>query len=146
MLTAGVEEAVALRDEVGRLRDEITLLRDEIRALKNLPKRPRMKPSGMAAAVEAAKSGTTDGKGKAGKGKRPRGPRRRHPKAVQWGVRVELEPVPVGAVFKGYETRRVHDITFRAEEVRVLRAVWETPDGCRHVAPTAGARKALEVY
>lgn len=150
--TAGVEETAALRDEVGRLRDllaerdqriaglrdEITLLRDEIRALKNLPKRPRMKPSGMAAAVEAAKSGTTDGKGKAGKGrkgKRPRGSRRRHPKAAQRDVRIELEHVPDGAVFKGYETRRVHDITFRAEEVRVLRAVWETPDGCRHVAP-----------
>ena len=84
-------------DGITGLRDEITLLRDEIRALKNLPKRPRMKPSGMAAAVEAAKSGTTDGKGKAGKGrkgKRPRGPRRRHPKAAQRDVRVELEAFP----------------------------------------------------
>ena len=53
-------------------------------------------------------------------------------------VRVELEHVPDGAVFKGYETRRLHDIAFRAEEVRVLRAVWETPDGCRHAAPMPG--------
>ncbi|MDE2913431.1 MAG: hypothetical protein OXL68_10975 [Paracoccaceae bacterium] len=139
------DEQLAERDQrIAELRDEITLLRDEIRALKNLPKRPRMKPSGMAAAAEAAdaaKSGTTDGKGKGRKdrkGKKPRGPRRRHPKAVRRDVRVELEAVPDGAVFRGYETRTVRDILFRAEEVRVQRAVWETPDGRRHVAPMPG--------
>ena len=34
--------------QLAGLREENTLLRDEIRELKKLPKRPRMKPSGMA--------------------------------------------------------------------------------------------------
>ena len=49
------DDQLAERDQlIAALRDEIMLLRDEVRALKGLPKRPRMKPSGMGAARLAA--------------------------------------------------------------------------------------------
>ncbi|MDE2911736.1 MAG: hypothetical protein OXL68_02265 [Paracoccaceae bacterium] len=81
---------------MGNSRAEITLLMDEIRTLRSLPKRPRMKPSGMAAtakAANAAVSRTMDRKGKGRLAKRPRGPRRLHPKAVRRDVRVKLKGV-----------------------------------------------------
>ena len=64
----GLREQLAERDRrIAELRDEITILRDETRDLKGLPKRPRMKPGGIAAAAGAAdtgKSAKTDGRGR----------------------------------------------------------------------------------
>jgi len=72
--------------QLAELREEIILLRDEIRELKNLPKRPRMKPSGMASSKDEDADNSASGSsgpgrsGEAGKGRRKgRGPRHRVP-------------------------------------------------------------------
>ena len=128
--------------QLAELREKITLLRDEIRALKNLPKRPRMKPSGMASSADedtddsASGSSGSGRSGKAGKERRKgRGPRRRHRHLHRRDVTVGLDDVPKGAVHKGYQDHTVRDIVFHAEEVTYRREVWEFPDGSRHVAP-----------
>ncbi len=58
--------------QLAGLREENTLLRDEIRELKKLPKRPRMKPSGMASSkdedTDNSASGSS-GPGRAGPGR-----------------------------------------------------------------------------
>ena len=132
------DETAALRDQLTTalerdgmvfvLREEITLLHDEVRALKNHPRRPDMKPSGMAASAEAASSK------KKRRSKRGRGAKRHNPKATRLDVIVRAEAVPTGAVHKGYAVHTVRDIVIRAEEVRYLREVWQLPDGRRLVA------------
>ena len=58
---------INLPNGTAELRDEITFLRDETRDLKGFPKRPRMKPGGIAAAAgeaDAGKAAKTDGRGR----------------------------------------------------------------------------------
>ena len=123
--------------QLAGLREENTLLRDEIRELKKLPKRPRMKPSGMASSKDEDTDNSASGRsGEAGKGRRKgRGPRRRLPHRHRRDVKVRLDDVPEGAVHKGYLDHTVRDIVFHAEEVTYRCEVWEFPDGSRHTAP-----------
>ncbi len=128
--------------QLAELREKITLLLDEIRALKKLPKRPRMKPSGMASSededTDNSASGSS-GSGRSGKSgterKKGRGPRRRNRHLHRRDVTVGLDDVPKGAVHKGYQDHMVFDIVFHAEKVTYRREVWQFPDGSRHVAP-----------
>ena len=56
--------------QLAGLREENTLLRDEIRELKKLPKRPRMKPSGMASSKDEDTDNSASGSsGRAGPGR-----------------------------------------------------------------------------
>ncbi len=122
--------------QLAGLREENTLLRDEIRELKKLPKRPRMKPSGMASSKDEDTDNSESGRsGEAGKGRRKgRGLRRRLPHRHRRDVKVCLDDVPEGAVHKGYLDHTVRDIVFHAEEVTYRCEVWEFPDGSRHTA------------
>ena len=123
--------------QLAGLREENTLLRDEIRELKKLPKRPRMKPSGMASSKDEDTDNSASGRsGEAGKGRRKgRGPRRRLPHRHRRDAKVCLDDVPEGAVHKGYLDHTVRDIVFHADEVTYRCEVWEFPDGSRHTAP-----------
>ncbi len=124
------EQDERLAELTGLIRD----LRDEIRLLKNLPRRPELKPSGLAASgASGASRSKTQGKGR----KKGRGPRRRNPNLHRRDERVALEDVPEGAERRGYQAHTVRDIVFHAEEVTWLREVWRFPDGSRHVAPLA---------
>ncbi|MDE2792325.1 MAG: hypothetical protein OXI81_18160 [Paracoccaceae bacterium] len=137
-------ETARLRGEVGRLREQladrderlaelaelIRGLRDEIRRLKKLPRRPDLKPSGLAASnggdTDTSASGSP-GSGRSKTGSRKvRGHRRRNPHLRRRDVTVVLDDVPEGAVHKGYQDHTVRDMVFHAEEVT---------DGSRHVAP-----------
>ncbi len=128
--------------QLAGLREENTLLRDEIRELKKLPKRPRMKPGGMASSKDEDTDNSASGSsgsgrsGEAGKGRRKgRGPRRRLPDRHRRDVKVCLDDVPEGAVHKGYVDHTVREIVFHAEEVTYRCEVWRIPDGSRHRAP-----------
>ena len=142
-----------LNDRIDRLTEQderlaglvklIRILQDEIRLLKKLPRRPDLKPSGLAASMQGnegkpaagsssgSKRSKKDGKGR----KKGRGPRRRNPNLHRREVKVSLDDVPEGAERKGYQAHTVRDIVFFAEEVAWLREVWQFPDGSRHVAP-----------
>ncbi len=123
--------------QLAGLREENTLLRDEIRELKKLPKRPRMKPSGMASSKDEDTDNSASGRsGEAGKGRRKgRGPRRRLPHRHRRDAKVCLDDAPEGAVHKGYVAHTVREIVFHAEEVTCRCEVWKFPGGSRHVAP-----------
>ena len=124
------EQDERLAELTGLIRD----LRDEIRLLKNLPRRPELKPSGLAASgASGADRSKMQGKGR----KKGRGPRRRNPNLHRRDERVALEDVPEGAERRGYQAHTVRDIVFHAEEVTWRREVWRFPDGSRHVAPLA---------
>ena len=129
------DETAALRNQLTTALDRLAerdgmvfVLREEVRALKNHPRRPDMKPSGMAASAEAASSK------KKRRSKRGRGAKRHNPKATRRDVIVRAEAEATGAVHKGYAVHTVRDIVIRAEEVRYLREVWQLPDGRRLVA------------
>ena len=140
--------------QLAGLREENTLLRDEIRELKKLPKRPRMKPGGMASSKDEDTDNSASGSsgsgrsGEAGKGRRKgRGPRRRLPHRHRRDVKVCLDDVPEGAVHKGYVDHTVREIVFHAEEVTYRCEVWKFPGGSRHVAPLPpGAATGREQY
>ncbi len=104
------EQDERLAELTGLIRD----LRDEIRLLKNLPRRPELKPSGLAASgASGADRSKMQGKGR----KKGRSPRRRNPKLHRRDERVALEDVPEGAERRGYQAHTVRDIVFHAEEV-----------------------------
>lgn len=146
-------ETARLRDEVGRLREQladrderlaeqadlIRELRDEIRRLKKLPRRPDLKPSGLAASgggdSDTSASGSP-GSGRSKTGSRKgRGPRRRNLHLRRRDVTVVLDDVPEGAVHNGYQDHTARNMVFHAEEVTDWREVRAFPDGPRHVAP-----------
>ena len=128
------------RDErLAALTELIRDLRDEIRLLKNLPRRPDLKPSGLAASARGGKETPASGSDRSKKGgkasRKGRGPRRRGPEVRRREEKVVLDTVPEGAERKGYQAHTVRDVVFYAEEVTWLREVWRFPDGSRHVAP-----------
>ena len=140
--TLALDGLAEQEQQLAGLREESTLLRDEIRELKKLPKRPRMKPSGMAPSKDEDTDNSASGSsgsgrsGEAGKGRRKgRGPRRRLPHRLRRDVKVCLDDVPEGAVHKGYVDHTVRDIVFHAEEVTYRCEVWKFPGGSRNVAP-----------
>ena len=140
----------ALFAELSELRQERTELRDEIRQLKKLPRRPNIKPSGLASQDKSSKQDSepsggskTDGKQK----KNRRGPRRSNLNLHKREVKVTLEDVPDGSTRKGYQAHTIRDIVIYAEEVTYLREVWQFPDGSRRVAPLPpGVVKGRQQY
>ena len=134
------DERLGERDErLAALTELIRDLRDEIRLLKNLPRRPDLKPSGLAASARGGKETPASGSDRSKKGgkasRKGRGPRRRGPEVRRREEKVVLDTVPEGAERKGYQAHTVRDVVFYAEEVTWLREVWRFPDGSRHVAP-----------
>lgn len=113
--------------EVARLRAENEALKDEIARLKNLPPRPRLKPSGMDKATQPA-----DGLGQSRtRGKRGRGAKRLTISHEQ----VLKASAPAGSRFKGYEDVLVQDLHWAARVIRYRRERWLTRSGETLVAP-----------
>jgi hypothetical protein len=119
----GLEELKALLmqalEEVARLRSENARLREEIARLKGLKGRPKLKPSGMEKAADAARSGVRKGR---------RGAKRT---ALVIDETRILKPdiLPEGARFKGYEDFIVQDIVIKPWTVRYRRERWLLPSG-----------------
>ncbi|MDQ2764060.1 MAG: transposase [Pseudomonadota bacterium] len=118
---------VALITRVTDLERMVVLQRDEIARLKEMPKRPKIKPSGM---DNATHSKPSVGQGKTG--------RRGGQKTVRRTIhedRMVCVAAPHGSRFKGYEDFVVQDLVFRPHVVRYRRERWLTPDGQTITAP-----------
>jgi hypothetical protein len=116
-----------LLDRVHQLEQDNQQLRDEIARLKGQKPRPDIKPSRLEAAPKGAVA-----KGEPGRG------RTRQPKAelhIDRDVTLQVEDLPAGATFKGYEPFVVQDLVIRAETIRYLRARYELPAGGSALAP-----------
>ena len=121
---------VRLQEDVAVLRAENAALKEEIARLKGLPPRPKLKPSGMDKAANAAPSPQPSGK--------PMRQRRRGAKRDRLVIgeeRVLAASAPVGSRFKGYEDIVVQDLLLVPRVIRYRRERWVTPDGQTVVAP-----------
>jgi len=121
----GLDELKALLvqalEEVARLKAENAELREEIARLKGLKERPKLKPSGMEKAAEAAGA-------KGGRRKGHRGAKRAA-LAIDETRIVKPDSLPEGARFKGYEDFIVQDLVIKPWTVRYRRQRWLLPSG-----------------
>lgn len=101
-------------------------LEDEIKRLKKQNTKPKIRPSVM---DKNAGSKTEKPKEK---------PKRRKKNAqlnIDQTVKVEVENIPEGSVFKGYQEYIVQDIIIRPNNTRYLLERWQTPTGTYIIAP-----------
>ena len=116
------EENITLREQAATLTAQKRTLKDEIARLKELPRRPPDKPSGMEQATAA---------GRVAK-KKSRSRRRRGATlpqiAITQGV-VLPAAAPEGSRFKGYDDIVVQDLDLRARATRYRRERWTTSSG-----------------
>jgi len=119
----GLEELKALLvqalEEGARLKAENAKLREEIARLKGLKGRPKLKPSGMEKAADAA--GSAGRKGRRGA--------KRTALAIDETRILKPDSLPDGARFKGYEDFIVQDIVIKPCTVRYRRERWLLPSG-----------------
>ncbi len=115
-------ENTGLREQVAALTTENRTLKDEIARLKELPRRPPDKPSGMERSTEA----------KLGPRKKQRSRRRRGATLPRIAITEDVvlpAQAPKGSRFKGYDDIVVQDLDLRARATRYRRERWTTPSG-----------------
>ena len=115
------DENTTLCEQAAALTAENRTLKDEIARLKELPRRPPDRPSGMEQSTEA---------GQIAKKSRSR---RRRGATLSW-ISITQEVVlpaaaPAGSRFKGYDNIVVQDLDLRARATRYRRERWTTPSG-----------------
>ena len=119
----GLEELKALLAQAleanAQLKAENADLREEIARLKGLKGRPKLKPSGMEKAADAA--GSPGRKGRRGA--------KRAALALDETRILKPDSLPEGARFKGYEDFIVQDIIIKPWTVRYRRERWLLPSG-----------------
>ena len=119
----GLEELKALLvqalEEVARLKAENAKLREEIARLKGLKGRPKLKPSGMEKAADAARSA----------GRKGRRGAKRTARAIDETRILKPDSLPEGARFKGYEDFIVQDMIIKPWTLRYRRERWLLPSG-----------------
>ncbi len=110
---------------IGQLTEKIEKLEKEILKLKGETVKPEIKPSKM---DEQAGAGDEDGEKK--RSGKP-GPKRRKTEQLEihHTEKVELEEVPAGSTFKGYQDYVVQDLLIESRNTRYRLAQWLTPDG-----------------
>jgi regulator of replication initiation timing len=114
------DEDTGLREQVAALTVENRTLKDEIARLKELPRRPPDKPSGMEQSTEA----------KLGPKKKQRSRRGATLPRIAITEEVVLPAqAPAGSRFKGYDDIVVQDLNLRARATRYRRERWTTPSG-----------------
>ncbi len=126
----GLEKLTALLvqalEENARLKAENAELREEIARLKGLKGRPKLKPSGMEKAVEAATPKDSRKKGRRGA--------KRTKLAIDETRILKPDSLPEGARFKGYEDFIVQDLVIEPWTVLYRRERWALPSGNTVVA------------
>jgi hypothetical protein len=120
---AGLEnENTTLREQAATLTAENRTLKDEIARLKELPRRPPDRPSGMEQSTEAGQTPV----------KKRRSRRRRGATLPRIAITQEVvlpAAAPAGSRFKGYDDIVVQDLDLAARATRYRRERWTTPSG-----------------
>ena len=105
-------------EQIAALKTTVQELRDELNRLKNLPKRPKFRPSGRP-------SNTGNATAQSGSGSI----QRTMPQKTKEEVLVKALDVPAGARFKGYQTYSIQELTITPKDVTYKLEVWQAPDG-----------------
>lgn len=116
------EENTALREQAAALTAQNRTLKDEIARLKELPRQPPDKPSGMEQSTQAGQTPV----------KTSRSRRRRGATLPRIAITQEVvlpAAAPAGSRFKGYDDIVVQDLDLRAWATRYRRERWTTPSG-----------------
>jgi hypothetical protein len=116
------DENTTLREQAAALTAQNRTLKDEVARLKELPRRPPDKPSGMEQSTEAAQASK----------KTSRSRRRRGATLPRIAITQEVVlavATPLGSRFKGYDDIVVQDLDLRARATRYRRERWTTPSG-----------------
>jgi hypothetical protein len=116
------DENTALREQAAALTAQNRTLKDEIARLKELPRRPPDKPSGMERSTEAGQVAE----------KKSRSRRRRGATLPRIAITQDVvlpAAAPAGSRFKGYDDIVVQDLDLRARATRYRRERWTTPSG-----------------
>ena len=117
------DENTTLREQAAALTAQNRTLKDEVARLKELPRRPPDKPSGMEPSTEAAQASKTS-----------RSRRRRGATLARIAITQEVvlpATAPEGSRFKGYDDIVVQDLDLQARATRYRRERWATPSGRR---------------
>ena len=115
------DENTTLREHAGALTAQNRTLKDEVARLKELPRRPPDRPSGMEQSTAAEQTN-----------KKSRSRRRRGATLARIAITQEVvlpATPPVGSRFKGYDDIVVQDLDLRAQATRYRRERWTTPSG-----------------
>jgi Transposase IS66 family len=110
-----------------KLKAEHQAVKDELARLKNLPRRPPQKPSGMDQATERGGAGGGDKSAAGEKSSRRRGSQL--DKLTIGATVVVRAKAPAGSRHKGYEEIVVQDLNLTPQVTRYRRERWETPEG-----------------
>lgn len=117
-----------LLDRVQQLEESVRQLRDENAVLKGQKPRPKISPSRLESSPPAP--APKDGK-RPGSDKRPKNAQL----VIPENITLHPDPLPPGAVFKGYEPYVVQELVIRGKATRYLRARYELPEGGSVLAP-----------
>jgi hypothetical protein len=110
---------------IGQMGGKIEKLEQEILKLKGETVKPQIKPSKM-----DDQAGTGDEDGEKKRPDKP-GPKRRKTEQMEIDhtQQIELDEVPAGSTFKGYQDYVVQDLVIERRNTRYRLAQWLTPDG-----------------
>jgi hypothetical protein len=123
-----------LLDRNQQLEETVLQLRDEIAILKGQKPRPKIKPSSLESARPPSQQ---EGSQKEQPDKR-RGSEKRSKNGeltIHHRVRLDVDDLPPGAVFKGYEDYLVQELLIQSDNTLYLRARYQLPDGSSLLAP-----------
>ncbi len=117
------------QDRIQQLEETVRQLHDEIARLKGQKPRPDIKPSRLE--TGQPKPAAPEGSKRPGSAKRPKNAELHIAKEQ----RLDLEPPPEGALFRGYEPYVVQELIIQPENTRYLRARYDLPGGGSVLAP-----------
>ncbi len=117
-----------LLDRIERLEETVQQLRDENAILKGQKPRPQISPSRLESPppVSRPKDGKRPGSDKRSKNSNL---------VIPDEIKLHLDNLPLGSVFKGYEPYVVQELTIKAQATRYLRARYQLPEGGSVLAP-----------
>ena len=104
--------------------EDIQILKDEIARLKNLPPRPKIKPSDLDKDTERELKNKEKGENSQKKGRKKKNLKNRVSKTQV----IEATEVPEGSRKAGFSDYYVQDLVIAAEVIRLRRERWLTPD------------------
>jgi len=117
----------SLRNQLAEKSEKLEKAEAEIRRLKNLPKKPKIKPSQL-----DKPNPDPDKEDSEAKAKRRAGSEKRHKKVdlkIDETQRVAAKGVPENWVQKGYKSKIIQDFIIRSNNIEYQLEIWESPDG-----------------
>lgn len=116
------QQLQSTQEQLSKAHEKIKTLEDEIAKLRKTPKRPKFSPNKMQPRERSKGSQDSSNTIQPNDGSS-------FAKKEVSEIKVELEDIPAGSRFKGYQTFDVQEISIIAHAITYKLAVWQTPTG-----------------